>query len=475
MPFSETLNPQISAFGGFAVFSCPGVPGMALGEGSRGSGMAAPAAARPADSLPCLYRNNSIEPPSKLSAYQRKNAYSINENLSFCIELHGVEKIGFLTLTFPKHLSLKEALRRFNSLATNFLDKHFLCWVRVVEFTKDGRPHFHLIVVCREDIRTGFDFGNYVKMARLSSNSARRRKNSVEIRELSRSLNPTPALRAIWGDLRKVLPEYQFGRAELIPVRKNGAALARYVGGYIRKSMDFRPVEAKGARLVAYSKDFPRKVVGHAWSFNSEGSANQRAKRAVFAKLHRIKDMDRMKLRFGPRWAWWLNDLISSINLVPVLSHAETYQEASESLSRYINGPENEEFCLAMDQGVSMLALHLRCPELPKDSDGVTIHPPKRLRAIFDFHLANWSKTADEIAADSDSDRRRMQALRESGRVNFTDEAIALAKELLLFKKPLVSRGDPSERAENFRRLVHPVRPDSEASGSWEWAPVIAG
>lgn len=461
MPFSDTLNPQISASRGSAGFSCLSVvSGLAL-EGSRGCGMGAPAPARPADSLPCQSSNNSTETPSKLSPYQRKNAFSINENLTFCIERHGLEKIGFLTLTFPKHLSLKEAMRRFNSLATHFLDKHFVCWVRVVEFTKDGRPHFHLIVVCREDIRTGFDFGNYVKMARLSSNSARRRKNSVEIRTLARSLNPTPALRAIWADLREVLPEYQFGRAELIPVRKNGAALARYVGGYIRKSMDFRPVDAKGARLIAYSKGFPRKVVGHAWSFHCEGSELWRAKVGVFAKLHRIRDLGHMRDRFGDRWAWWLRGLISSLNLFPLVVSADGYESASAGVSRYVNGLENTAFVEAMGAGVDMMALHLSRPKLPEilgvngQPDRV-LEPPARLRSVFDFHFSSWDMTAAEIAERSDSDRRRMVALRQSGRTNITEENFQAARDLILFRHPLGVVKPHEQRSRNFSRIVHP-------------------
>jgi hypothetical protein len=106
--------------------------------------------------------------------------------------------------------------------------------------------------------------------------------------------------------------------------------------------------------------------------------------------------------------------------------------------------------------------------------NGFPVEPPKRLRPIFDFHLANWNRTPDEIASDRASEMRRMKVLRETGKTYFTEEQLSSARDLIVFKKPLVSRADPLERAENFRRLVHPdpdLTPDD--SSSWEWGPVI--
>jgi len=398
---------------GFHAFS-----GLAHEDGMRGRARSAD----PSPVLPCLSSNNSTEKAVKLTPYQRKNAFSINENLGFVIEKFGLEKVGFLTLTFPKSLSLKEANRRFNSLATHFLDLHFECWVCVREFTKGGRPHFHLVVVCKGDIRTGFDFESYVKMARLSSNPERRRKHSAEIKALSRSLNPSPLLRSTWRELHRVLPLYQFGRHELIPIRKNGAALARYVGGYIRKSMDFRPAEAKGARLISYSKSFPRKVVGHAWSFNSDGARFWRQKVALFAETHRIKSLDGLAFRFGPRWAWWFRDVIESYNLLPFLPRS------TDERTAYFEGldwSKISDSCL--QGGESMHCIHLWRPKLP-EIDGVPVSPPKRLRWAFGFHLSNWDKSREQVAAAVAASRSKYREARS----NFTDEMIEAARASVL-------------------------------------------
>lgn len=442
-PLADALSPALSVRRADCVFDLA-AEGTSGGGKSPGAGVA-----RPGDSLPCLSSNNSIEGGSKLSPYQRKNAYSINENLGFVVQKFGLGKIGFLTLTFPKKLSLKEANRRFNSLATNFLDKHFVCWVCIREFTKSGRPHFHLIVVCHEEIREGFNFENYVRMNRLSRTDELRRKNSREIGLLSRSLDPTPALRSLWGALRATLPVYQFGRHELIPVRKSGAALARYVGGYIRKSMDFRPVEAKGARLISYSKTFPRKIVGHAWAFNTDGSRFWRQKVALFAETHGVKDMEGLKTRFGARWAWWFRDVIESYNLFPFLDRG------CDERRIYLEGLDQDRIPAEFwDNGGFLSALHAYRPKSP-EIDGKPVPPPRRLAPVFGFHFSNWNKSREQIASELAAVKAKISSDRASGvGMFFTPEMIARAKQRIL-SVPLPSRA--AVRAENFTRLVHPT------------------
>lgn len=435
MPFHESINPQISPQGGAADFSSHS----GVSECRTEKGISPASAERcGANALPCLFSNNSNETTSKLTPYQRKNAFSINENISFAVDKFGLEKIGFLTLTFAKDLTLADANRRLNSLAAGVLNDLFVCWVCVREFTKNGRPHLHLIVVCREDIRTGFNFGNYTEMNWMASTPRRRHKFAREIKALARHLDPSPELRSIWNELRRVLPLYKFGRHELIPIRKNGAALARYVGGYIRKSMDFRPVAAKGARLITYSKSWPRKIVGHAWGFHTAAKAIWRAKVARFAELHRVKDLDGMKARFGPRWAWWFRDVIESLNILPGMSCAE-------ARVYFDSGVDAARLEASLEAGGTLSGLHLYRPEMPVVLGVENLQPPRRLRPVFDFHFSSWGLSPDQIAERSASDRRRMADLQASGRVYFTEEALALARLRLLavpVKTPAEIRSD---------------------------------
>ena len=134
-------------------------------------------------SLPCLNRNNSIGVDSieksatakpapwgwqakpeadrlnEFSTAHKKSAYALQVNVKSFIDYHGIDKVGFLTLTFADDIKdPKEAQRRFNSLRTNFLKQYYQHYIRVVERTKAGRIHFHLLVACKENIRRGLNF-----------------------------------------------------------------------------------------------------------------------------------------------------------------------------------------------------------------------------------------------------------------------------------------------------------------------------
>jgi hypothetical protein len=149
---------------------------------------------------------------------------------------YGLEYLGFLSLTFsaadelgrPK--SIKEAQRRFHSLM-NWLALQFRGGIVVWELHKDGTIHFHALVVCDEDIRTGFDFEEV---------------GNRDYRSVSHWL------RAMWATLRVRLPEFHFGRHELKPVRTNGEGVGRYLGNYIVKHYDSRLPEDRGARIVRF-------------------------------------------------------------------------------------------------------------------------------------------------------------------------------------------------------------------------------
>ena len=192
--------------------------------------------------LPSLFSNNSIvieknsvscsiDPAEQLTAiqaltslltpYHKKAAQTLYLNVERLVmhEAKSINHVGFLTLTFPDNVTdNKEAYRRFRSFNTNYLSKNpiFKAWVHVKERQKRGAWHYHLIVALTDDIRTGINFD-----------------------ELNRGIYSSagPFLRSLWNALREKLPDYGFGRSELLPVRSNGAAMARYVGKYISKHM----------------------------------------------------------------------------------------------------------------------------------------------------------------------------------------------------------------------------------------------
>lgn len=116
-------------------------------------------------------------------------------------KLYRVERLGFLTLTFADNVTnFREAQRRFNSLATNILRQHFEAWVVVVEPQKRGAVHYHLVVVCRTDVRTGFDFTAF----RECQNEYQTHGKSACFYALRQryASAAAPELRKLWSELR---------------------------------------------------------------------------------------------------------------------------------------------------------------------------------------------------------------------------------------------------------------------------------
>lgn len=204
---------------------------------------------------------NTAKPEfNEFSTSHKKSAAALEMNVRQFIEVFGIEKVGFLTLTFADDVQdVKEASRRFHSLRTNFLKKHFEHYVCVYERMKSGRIHFHLIVNTREDIRRGLNFQQIQARNYTSAN-----KN----------------LRQLWQVLRENMEKYGFGRSELLPVKTNSKGLARYVGKYIAKHIDSRMPEDKGYRLIRTTIDKKQlwKIANSNFSFVSAGSRLWREK-----------------------------------------------------------------------------------------------------------------------------------------------------------------------------------------------------
>ena len=219
----------------------------------------------------------------------------MQENVKQFVARFGIERVGFLTLTFAEHITdPAEARRRFHNLTRRVLQRYSE-WVRVFERQKSGRIHYHLLVVLDQDIRTGVNFeafanGNYGSAG--------------------------PHLRAEWAFWRNAARAYGFGRTELLPVRSTGEGIGRYVGKYIAKHMEARKDEDKGVRLVGYSRG--AKVVNSNFDWATAGAALWRAKLAMFAKSLGASSEDyqvKFSEWFGPKWAFHLKDTIAAIRL----------------------------------------------------------------------------------------------------------------------------------------------------------------
>lgn len=258
-----------------------------------------------AGALPCLNSNNCITPSpesdleggseagfsplARLSTQHRKSAFILKESVQKLADDYCIERLGFLTLTFREHITCpREAQKRFHSLKTNVLNHRYKTWLRVFERQKSGRIHYHLLVVLNSDIRTGI---NFEELANGKYTSA------------------PDTLRKEWQFWRQTAPKYRFGRTELLPVKSNVEAMAKYVGKYIGKSLECRDPRDKGVRLVEYGRK--ARAGTTRYQFLSPGSAEWRRKTATFAQIvqekHpnvKISELSDLSKVLGKRWAY---------------------------------------------------------------------------------------------------------------------------------------------------------------------------
>lgn len=266
--------------------------------------------------------------PFRLSGSQKKTAFALRANAQTMIDEAGVECCGFLTLTvgekvgkaFRQVKNSDEASKRINNLNRHVLPALFERAIIVTERHKSGAIHFHLVGVLRgrPDIRTGFNF-EAVK--------------GKDYRSVSWQL------RAIWEHLRTVLPDYGFGRAELTPIRKTGAAVASYVAKYVEKNLFNRIAEDRKKKLVRYLGWAKRHLKPNDFSWATPRASAWRVNAAKLSALVGVRDRSEVAECFGPRWAFHLSRVMNSTagndRHVAELSQSFPLRETARSL---VNG-----------------------------------------------------------------------------------------------------------------------------------------
>ncbi len=273
----------------------PALASPGIGTGREAERRAAP----PASALPCPNTNNCndwIGFSAILSTVQRRTVYALARNCYLLVNAHGIERVGFLTLTFARHVvSTKEAQQALHSLMTGVLKKRYPEYIIVMERMNSKRIHYHLLVAMAEDVRTGFDF-DAVKGGDYRSATAYLRKE--------------------WAFWRVTAPKYGFGRTELLPIKSTAEGIAKYLGKYIGKHIIHRLPEDKGARLVRYSKGTNR--VSNRFFWCTPGADMWRAKLGTFCRslnLNSDNYQESLKDWFGKNWVYQLRPLIVAIKL----------------------------------------------------------------------------------------------------------------------------------------------------------------
>lgn len=293
------------------------------------------AAANGAQLLPCLNSNNSSRPKNTgsnepkigkwdlsqfvyreceaLSPYHKKAVLALEENIQAHIEDVGIERIGFLTLTFKSKLfDYKRATKCFNSFVSSVRFKRsFGKWWRVAEMHSDGSWHFHLLVDCLCDVRSGFNWLKY--------DEARKRKN----RNLRKACPLGHSLREMWKVTQNMKRDSAtVGRIEILPIRSNAEGCSRYLSKYLSKGFidsanGSRRIRKERRRLTGKGAGAVRRMSAQ-FAWYSSGARKYRAKLARIAEHFALTDISDFSVKWGKRWAYKLKQLIRSL---PELDH----------------------------------------------------------------------------------------------------------------------------------------------------------
>ena len=323
--------------------STPTVAAEGAGGQPAGCGRAAPAPA--ASALPCQNSNNSDKPKPRYRLIQvphapnfytdgekhvwdkqdddtlhrlgmptgpeARSAFHLRLNVAAFIQHWGRNRCLFFTLTDEDNLHPTQFARRWN----HYLRRHgawIVSFIRVLEPQKQGRPHYHLLVAVLWDTKPdAFDW------AAFDGCQEERRTNgpTARFRELRAryKASAAPQLVAIWQMLRKVLPRYGLGRAELLPIRKGKEAISEYIGKYLEAGLIIRKHSWKGCRRVEFDR---RNKVGwlactRVFAWHSPGATAWRKRVGELGLTLGVSDMEGIRPRLGPKWAYRLREAIT--------------------------------------------------------------------------------------------------------------------------------------------------------------------
>jgi hypothetical protein len=174
-----------------------------------------------------------VEKINILTGGHKRSAHCLAVEIRALARRFGIERLGFLTLTFEEHiLDIREAQRRFHSLATGVLKGRYKRGVWVWERQESKRVHLHGVVVMGADIRSGCDF------------------KAIEAGDCRSANKALAAEWRFWRHRRQGgegrAEDYGFGRHELLPVKTNEDGIAYYVGSYIGESVRARAGAYRG-------------------------------------------------------------------------------------------------------------------------------------------------------------------------------------------------------------------------------------
>ena len=256
-------------------------------------------------SIPSLLLTSASKAPAFNASAVAKKAEILYVNLRELIRRHGIEKIGFVTYTFPDNCEdAKIAQRRYHSFATSFLKRRDVQFICVPERQERGAFHYHQAAAFPFDIRTGFDFEAY-RNWQLAFRSGDEPAVKKWERKYFRSANP--ALKKWWTDLRTAAPKYGFGRCQTIPVINGAEAISRYLASYVTTATLNRLPRDKGLRTIRYSMGRRAGHLTMSWA-DGNGAVFRRGLQ-ILGMIYEL-DFDGLKLKFGKKFQYQMRKRI---------------------------------------------------------------------------------------------------------------------------------------------------------------------
>jgi hypothetical protein len=178
---------------------------------------------------------------------------------------------------------------------------------------KKGRPHYHLLVSVPWDTRPDrFDWVAFdaCQRERLSNGP------TAAFRELRARYKASAAtdLVALWSILRKILPRYGLGPAELLPLRKGKEAISEYVGKYLEAGLTLRKHSWKGCRRVEFDRRAKNEWLActRIFSWKSPGAKMWRTRIGEVAAALGAVDTQGIRMKLGRSWAYRLRDAVTT-------------------------------------------------------------------------------------------------------------------------------------------------------------------
>lgn len=218
-----------------------------------------------------------------------KSFYLLGITIDNLFRRMGVERVLFVTLTFPDHVtSVREAHRRLNSLL-NKLRKRYGNFVWVLQPHRSGRIHYHLLIPVQFDCHKGTLLNAWSELKAYSP------------ADRLHAMNPELRAESDWWT--KAAEAHGFGVSQVAPVYSDGVRVRKYLQNRRWATQHWPFVERKSIRFWSCSKGLRSGSTNFSW--NTTGGKIYRQKLAEYAATENCTSLDQLRRKLGRYWGWY--------------------------------------------------------------------------------------------------------------------------------------------------------------------------